>query len=301
MVMVEGVSDVSYEDLEVVFVWKSEYGWPIEFVSDNVAMFGYDADDFMFKGLNYEDIIHPADLEMVRKALSVYSGGTVDPDGVFVQEYRIFTSNGDVRWVREKMLIVYDEHGLMERLEGSIVDISDEKKITDFMFIQREMGTDLNWSGNLEESMDALLKLTTQLDAINAGALYMLDDVTGGLVLVRHKGLSDGFLSCISYFDHNSIQFNFAEKGFPIYKHYSEIYPFISGSCLNDEGLQGTAIIPIHHEGRFMGMLFAASSSECIIPENDRDSLDVIKSLTGLMINNVNMSVKVGGIRFDLT
>ncbi|MDA0524197.1 GAF domain-containing protein [Methanococcoides alaskense] len=301
MVMVEGVSDVSYEDLEVVFVWKSEYGWPIEFVSDNVGMFGYDADDFMSKGLNYEDIIHPADLEMVRKALSVYSDGPVDPDGVFVQEYRIFTSNGDVRWVREKMLIVYDERGLMERLEGSIVDISDEKKITDFMFIQREMGTDMNWSGNLEESMDSLLKLTTQLDAINAGALYMLDDVTGGLVLVRHKGLSDGFLSCISYFDHNSIQFNFAEKGFPIYKHYSEIYPFISGSCLNDEGLQGTAIIPIHHEGHFMGMLFAASFSECVIPENDRDSLDVIKSLTGLMINNVNLSVKVDGIRFDLT
>lgn len=299
--MIERVSDVSYEDLEVVFVWKSEYGWPIEFVSDNVAMFGYDADDFMVKGLNYEDIIHPADLEMVRKALSVYSGSSADSNGVFVQEYRIFTSDGDIRWVREKMLIIYDERGMMERLEGSIVDITDEKKITDFMFIQREMGNDLNWSGNLEESMDALLKLTTQLDAINAGALYMLDEVTGGLVLVRHKGLSDGFLNCISYFDHNSIQFNFAEKDFPIYKHYSEIYPFISGSYLNNEGLQGTAIIPIHHEGRFMGMLFAASSSECIIPENDRDSLDVIKSLTGLMINNVNMSVKVDGIRFDLT
>ncbi|NPE27615.1 PAS domain-containing protein [Methanococcoides sp. SA1] len=298
MDLVERVLDVSCGDLEVVFVWKSEYGWPIEFVSDNVAMFGYDADDFMSKGLNYEDIIHPADLEMVRKALSVYSEG---PDGIFVQEYRIFTSDGDVRWVREKMLIVYDKHGVMERLECSIIDISDEKKISDFMFIQGEMGADLNWPGNLEDSMDALLKLTIQLDAINAGALYMLDEVTGGLVLVRHKGLSDGFLSCISYFDHNSIQLNFAEKGFPIYKHYSEIYPFISGTYLGDEGLQGTAIIPIHHEGRFMGMLFAASSSECIIPENDRDSLDVIKSLTGLMIDNVNMSAKVGGIRFDLT
>ncbi|SES87453.1 PAS domain S-box-containing protein [Methanococcoides vulcani] len=288
--------DLQYEIPEVVFVWRSEYGWPLEFVSDNVSFFGYEPDDFLIGGLSYEDIIHPTDLEMVRKALLKYSDSSeVD----LMQEYRIMKADGDVRWVREKSQIIYDEDGRMQCLKAKIVDINDEKKRDDFMFIQDELGSDLSWPVNLEDSMDVLLELTTQLDAIDICALYVVDEVTGGLVLVNHKGLSNDFVNSVSYFGADSGQVNFAQNGFPIYKHYSEIFPFITGARMQDEGLQGTAIIPIHHEHHFVGLLIASSSSEFIIPENDRDSLDVIKSLAGLMISNMTMSVMSDSVHYS--
>lgn len=282
---------------EVTFVWRSEYGWPLDSVSDNVSAFGYEPDDFLVYGLSYEDIIHPADLEMVRKTLREYSG---DPGEDLVQEYRILNADGDARWVRENTQIVYDEDGLMQCLRAKIVDINDEKKHDDFIFIQDELGSHLNWPVNLEDSMDVLLELTTQLKAIDICALYVVDGVTGGLVLVNHKGLSSGFVNSVSYFGADSSQVNFAKKGFPVYKHYSEIYPFITGPVMQDEGLQGTAIIPIHHEHHFVGLLIASSSSEFIIPEDDRDSLEVIKSLAGLMISNMTMSVMSDGMHYSM-
>ncbi|UGV40815.1 PAS domain-containing protein [Methanococcoides orientis] len=288
--------DIQDEMPEVAFVWRSEYGWPLESVSDNVSFFGYEPDDFLIGGLSYEDIIHPTDLEMVRKALENYSDSSV---GDLVQEYRILKADGDIRWVREKTQIIYDMDGQMQYLTAKIVDINDEKQHDDFMFIQDELGSDLSWPVNLEDSMDVLLELTTQLDAIDICALYVVDEVTGGLVLVNHKGLSNDFVNSVSYFGADSGQVNFAQKGFPIYKHYSEVYPFITGPRMQDEGLQGTAIIPIHHEHRFVGLLIASSSSEFIIPEGDRDSLDVIKSLAGLMISNMTMSVMSDGMHYS--
>ncbi|MEL4305728.1 GAF domain-containing protein [Methanococcoides sp. LMO-2] len=282
---------------EVTFVWRSEYGWPLDSVSDNVSTFGYEPDDFLVYGLSYEDIIHPADLEKVRKVLREYSG---NPGEDLVQEYRILNADGDARWVRENTQIIYDEDGLMQCLRAKIVDINDEKKHDDFMFIQDELGSHLSWPVNLEDSMDVLLELTTQLNAIDICALYVVDEVTGGLVLVNHKGLSSEFVNSVSYFDADSSQVNFAKKGFPVYKHYSEIYPFITGPVMQDEGLQGTAIIPVHHEHHFVGLLIASSSSEFIIPEGDRDSLEVIKSLAGLMIRNMTMSVMNDGMHYSM-
>lgn len=271
------------EMCEVVFVWRHECGWPIEFVSDNVSFFGYESDDFLNGALSYEDIIHPLDVANVRKGLWKFADCT---DDNLIQEYRILKPDGNPRWVRENTEIMYDEDGFMQYLKANIVDINDEKKRDDFMIIQDELGSDLSWPENLDESITILIELTTQLKAIDFCALHVVDEVTGGLVLVGHKGLSSDFVNRVSYFGTDSIQVTLAKEEFPIYMHYSESYPYITGSCMRTEGLQGTAIIPINHEHHFVGLLIVSSSSEFIIPEDIRDSLEVIRSLAGLMISD---------------
>ncbi|AKB86098.1 sensory transduction histidine kinase [Methanococcoides methylutens MM1] len=49
----------------VVFLCKTEEGWPVEFVSDNVVKLGYSVEDFESGCVKYADIIHPDDLEYV--------------------------------------------------------------------------------------------------------------------------------------------------------------------------------------------------------------------------------------------
>ncbi|WP_258082580.1 hypothetical protein [Methanohalophilus euhalobius] len=40
----------------IVFVWKEEDRWPVEFVSKNISLFGYTPNDFISGTLRYSDI-----------------------------------------------------------------------------------------------------------------------------------------------------------------------------------------------------------------------------------------------------
>ena len=53
----------------VLFLWKNEDKWPVEFVSENVANFGYTVEDFTSGRVMYRDIIYPDDLEKVEEEL----------------------------------------------------------------------------------------------------------------------------------------------------------------------------------------------------------------------------------------
>lgn len=49
----------------ILFVRKAEDSWPVELVSDNISMIGYDADDFLSGKVVFADIVHPDDLMRV--------------------------------------------------------------------------------------------------------------------------------------------------------------------------------------------------------------------------------------------
>jgi len=56
----------------IVFLWKAEEGWPVEFVSENIEQFGYTQQDFMEGRIPYADIIHSEDVERVGDEVSMY-------------------------------------------------------------------------------------------------------------------------------------------------------------------------------------------------------------------------------------
>jgi PAS fold. len=51
----------------VLFLWKNEEKWPVEFVSENVASFGYTVEDLTSGRILYGEIIYPDDLEDVKE------------------------------------------------------------------------------------------------------------------------------------------------------------------------------------------------------------------------------------------
>jgi PAS domain-containing protein len=56
-----------------LFVWSSQQGWPVEYVSDNVReILGYDAAELVRKKQPYADLIHPDDLPLVEAELVGY-------------------------------------------------------------------------------------------------------------------------------------------------------------------------------------------------------------------------------------
>ncbi len=78
----------------IVFLWKYEEGWPIEFVSENVTRLGYEVEDFTSRKILYGNIVYPGDLEKVERELARnIEFGCED----YSSEYRILTKSGEVR------------------------------------------------------------------------------------------------------------------------------------------------------------------------------------------------------------
>ena len=119
----------------IVFLWKYEEGWPIEFVSDNITRLGYDVEDFTSNRILYGDIVHPDDLEKMAAELKMHvETGCAD----YTSEYRILTKSGEVRWVDERTVIQRSSTGEVH-LQGIILDITEHKKAEDALLQMEEI------------------------------------------------------------------------------------------------------------------------------------------------------------------
>lgn len=109
----------------VLFLWKNKDNWPVEFVSENVAKFGYAVEDFTSGRIMYKDLIYSGDLKEVEEKFEnkVKSGASA-----FVMEYRIITESGDIRWINERTFIQRDPDGEATYFQGVVLDITRQKK-----------------------------------------------------------------------------------------------------------------------------------------------------------------------------
>lgn len=119
----------------IVFLWKYEEGWPIEFVSENVTLLGYEVEDFTSNRILYADIVYPEDLGKVEVELARnVESGCED----YSSEYRILTRSGEVRWVDERTFIQRNEKGEIH-LQGIILDITEHKKADEALLQMEEI------------------------------------------------------------------------------------------------------------------------------------------------------------------
>ncbi len=109
----------------VLFLWIYEDRWPVEFVSENVAKFGYTVEDFTSGRVMYKDLIYSDDLKRVEEKFEKKVKNGVS---AFNMEYRIITKAGAVRWVNERTFIQRDMSGEATHFQGVVLDITKRKK-----------------------------------------------------------------------------------------------------------------------------------------------------------------------------
>jgi len=119
----------------VLFRWKAAEGWPVAFVSSNVARFGYNPEELLTGAVPFASLVHPDDLDRVATEVQDYTDRGVDQ---FRQEYRIVTRAGDLRWVDDCTLVERDKEGHATCYQGLIIDISDRKKIEQEQSVLKE-------------------------------------------------------------------------------------------------------------------------------------------------------------------
>lgn len=108
----------------VLFRWRNTEGWPVEYVSANVAdLTGHSADAFMSRKQIYSDLIPKEDLPRVFEEVQRFSAAGSD---WFVHDpYRLLRPDGQTVWVSDYSVIRRDSQGNITHYLGYLFDITD--------------------------------------------------------------------------------------------------------------------------------------------------------------------------------
>jgi PAS domain S-box-containing protein len=97
----------------------------LTFVFDNVRQLGYSPQAFLSRNLFFKDIIHPEDLSWRMEQVSQVSIGSA---GEFVQEYRVVTKTGEIKWIEDRTWVQRDSEGRVAQYHGVVMDVTHRKK-----------------------------------------------------------------------------------------------------------------------------------------------------------------------------
>ncbi|HUT41901.1 MAG TPA: diguanylate cyclase, partial [Gammaproteobacteria bacterium] len=187
----------------VVFRWSAEEGWPIEYVSQAVSQFGYEADELMQHGRRYTDLIHAGDLMRVQES-EIFAGR--DGHEAMTLDYRIIGADGVVRWVYDYTIPVRNDNGLVTHFYGYLLDIT-ERKYSEFEQQQEKERVQVT----LHSIADAVITtdVNGQIEYLNPSAEVMTGwdcSIARGLSVSRvfrlyeeggHESVSDPVSLCL--------------------------------------------------------------------------------------------------------
>ena len=98
--------------------------WSADFYVGCQKISGYSSSELNAKERNWLDIIHPDDVERVRKE----GASLVSKPNELVQQYRIITKSGKTRWVEDRKTTLVSENGELIGIDGVVFDITKRKR-----------------------------------------------------------------------------------------------------------------------------------------------------------------------------
>ncbi len=267
----EALKTVINNNPAVVFLWRNEENWPAEFVSQNVVQFGYTVEDFTSGEVAYGNIVHEDDIGAVTEALE---NCIREEHESFEMEYRIFTKDGNLRWVEERTFIQRDEEGKATHFQGIVLDTTERKEVEKMLDIQRELGMSLSSTWSLQSMLNEVLEACLQVNGIDTGGIYLKDELLDQINLVAHRGISPEFKEKISRYQANSREARQIWTEKPIYT--MDFYSEEMTDAIRKEGIKAVAIVPLKYRGEIIGSLNLASHTLDKIPRNVRNFLESI-------------------------
>ena len=184
----------------VVFTWRDETGWPVEYVSPNVErLFGYSPDELYAADPPYAELVHDDDLERVIREVEQNSDRATER--FHHEPYRVVTKGGAVRWVLDYTRILRDD-GEIYGYTGYLVDITEWKARIEYVdalnatirSLHRALIDADSRTGINEGVCDAL----ADLDAFAGAWIGTVDFPSEEIVPAARSGIEASYLDAIS-------------------------------------------------------------------------------------------------------
>ena len=170
--------------------------------------------------------------------------------------------------------------------------VTDSKHDSALLCIQRDLGIALSSTRDLSEGLTLLLKTALRMDAVDCGAVYLVNDAGGSLELAAHHGLSPHLVERRVRLSAECYQARPVLDGLPYYGMTADIADNVDSKQIQ-EGLASVAVIPVRHDGHVVATLNLASHSQKKIPSSTRTALEVIAAQSGAFIVHAKADEKL--------
>jgi diguanylate cyclase (GGDEF)-like protein/PAS domain S-box-containing protein len=108
----------------ILYRLRGEPGFPLMYISDNIAKFGHDPMTLMRSPDWTQNLVDPRDRSTVDAAMAHMLEQSADGDSI---EFRLRTGSGTELWVENRYSPRRDEDGRLLEIEGIIIDITERK------------------------------------------------------------------------------------------------------------------------------------------------------------------------------
>jgi len=216
--------------------------------------------------------IHPEDRQRVARAMF-----GKQPSGDYDEEYRVVRPDKAIRWVHDRAFPVKDANGAVYRIVGIAEDVTERKRAEQLLQAERDLGTALSSTSDLNIAAERVLDTAMQLESIDCSGIYLMNDRTGELHLAAHRGLAGTFVERIAHYKADAAETRLARAGRIMYVRHEQI-PRSLEALWGSHGLRALAMVPLKHKGAVLGLINLASFGENEIPPQLRVGIELIAS-----------------------
>lgn len=142
----------------------------------------------------------------------------------------------------------FDPEGKVNSVLSVARDITSLKKSEFNIGIQHQISVMLSQATELNQGLSRLLELVCQLDGVDCGAIYLVDQFSGSINLVAHLGLSSQFVNQTSHYSPDSVNAAIVRTGDAFFMAYSDIKKRNIAPVIQEK-IRSLSIFPIKHNG----------------------------------------------------
>ncbi len=189
-----------------------------------------------------------------------------------------------VTFYRDSRISGWRDNFVYQLSSGEIVviyeDTTERERAKLLIHSQLELSRALSDTADLSSGVGLCLAAALTVSGLDCGGVYLVDENTGALTLITHRGLSPGFASSVSDYPPDSFNARLVLEGEAVYTEFGDV---VIPETANHkrEGLKAVAIIPIRHEGRVNACLVVSSHIMVRVPDHARIALETIAAQSG--------------------
>lgn len=233
------------------------------------SLLGYSREEWKKNPLIWKEFTHPDDITSVLSGIA----GQVTTGEPAQIEYRLQTKDGEWKWVRDEAVVIKDEQGKLQYVQGVLIDIT-ERKETEEKLKQREavLNTVAYTSQQLLKSTEWRADIQNILarlgEASGASHAYIFENFMGQdgvpFASMQYEWVAPGMRPDIDIpsYQHSRLVaspgledwFRFLSAGKPFYGS-SKQYPRYWERVFNPRGLKTLLEMPIYVNGQWWGII----------------------------------------------
>lgn len=175
----------TFSSLSRLGVFQKSYAGYLSFPNVLWREWGYEPEKM--RGVQWHEVIHPEDRE---RTVREFERQIAQGDTVELPEYRVITTDGEVRWIYNRGQVVSrSPSGEVLHYIGHDVDITQRKEMESMLELLREAGAIITSTLDSNEVINRVLDQASRFIPYDTAAVLLLREET--LELVAGSGWSD--------------------------------------------------------------------------------------------------------------